>query len=147
MEVRELRHQAGKSIGVALAVGAAGGGDVGGDDRDPEAQRQAQAFRVAKVVLGMGERALIAGVGEQRQVVVLEAFVEGSQALIGRIDVHDAGDPLHQDRTLRRAGVQAFDRVMPPGVDRGSEEQVRIPGHLPGQELVGHMDLGGGDEF
>jgi len=75
--------------------------------------------------------------------MVLEAFVEGDQSLVGRIDVHHAGDPFHEDRPLRGAGIEALQSIMSIGVDRGPEEQVRIVRQFPGQELVGDMDFGG----
>jgi len=74
---------------------------------------------------------------------MLEPLVEGDESLIGRIDVHDAGDPLHEDRSLGRAGIEVLQGVVPMGVDGRPEEQVGITGHLAGEELVGYVDFGG----
>jgi len=124
-----------------LAVEVSGGGDVGRDDGDTQSQGQSQPFGIAKFILRMGEGALLAGVGEQWQLVPFEMLVEGDQSLVGRIDAHNARDPFYQNCALGCTGIHACQGVLPIRVDGGAEEQLRVPGDFAGQELIRDVDL------
>ena len=132
MQVGKLLHQPGEAVRIAFSGVLAGGGDVRGNDGDAKAERKTEALWVGETVIGVGEGAFLAGVREQRELMLLEPLVEGDEPFVGRIDVHDAGDPLDQHGTVGRAPVEAGQGVPAVGVHGRAEEQVGVPGDFAG---------------
>ena len=129
------------ALEVVLALVFAGGGDVRGDHGDAHRERQRQAARVAELVLGAGERALLASMGEQRQIQRHQFAVERPDRFVRRIDGHDVGNPLEEQGTVGVCLPQPLDGIVPVGIDAGPEAEIVVARHLSGDECVGHVDL------
>ena len=99
---------------------------MGSDDRHAEAQRQAQARRIGKLVFGPGEGMLGPGVDEQGQTQLSHSAVERGEAFVSRVDELDRGQPFDQDRVVSRRLVQASQGIGAVGIDAGAEEQVGV---------------------
>ena len=132
-----------QALEVALAFAAACGGDMRGDHRDPQRQRQFEPPRVAELVPGAGEGTFLASVRKQRQAERLQLFVERRDGFVCGIDVHDVRQPLHEQGALGGNLLQALEGVVAVRIHAGAEAQVVVAGNFAGDEGVGHVELGG----
>ena len=95
-EVCVLRHHRGESVGVPLTGVCTGGGDVRDYHGDTELQGEVETLRVAEFIARAGEGTLLSGVREERELEFDEFPIEGNDALIGGVELHDAGNPFDE---------------------------------------------------